>query len=107
MSQVIDLCEDSDDNGEWPNTASVPSLPLSRKRPRDKEESSNDAHPCSENFPGNKTATGSAEFAVELADEVEVVSPHSRKRRGDVKSERSGKNDAAGKCAQTLKRRWQ
>jgi hypothetical protein len=33
MSQVIDLCEDSDsdsDNGEYPNTASVPSLPISR-----------------------------------------------------------------------------
>jgi hypothetical protein len=46
MSQVIDLCEDSsDDNGESPNTASLPSLPLSRKRRRDKEESSNDAHP--------------------------------------------------------------
>jgi hypothetical protein len=43
MSQVIDLCEDSDDNGEWPNTVPVPPLPLIRKRPRDKEESSNDA----------------------------------------------------------------
>jgi hypothetical protein len=106
MSQVIDLCQDSDDNGEWPNTASVPSLPVSRKRRWDKEESCTDAHPCSENFPGKKTATGSAEFVVdlEIADELEVsVSPHNRKRRGDVKSERSGKNDAAGNSAQILK----
>jgi hypothetical protein len=88
MSQKID--EDSDDNGEWPNTASVPSIPLSRKRPRDKEESSNDANSRNENGPGNNTATGLAEFVVdlELTDEVE---------------ERSGKNDAAGNCAQILK----
>jgi hypothetical protein len=44
MSQVLDLREGSDDNGEWPNTASVASLPLSKKRPRDKDES-NDDHP--------------------------------------------------------------
>jgi hypothetical protein len=43
MSQVFDLCE-GNDNGEWPNATSVPPLPLSRKRRRDKEESSNDAH---------------------------------------------------------------
>ncbi len=103
MSQVIDLCE-GDDNGEWPNAASVPPLPLSRKRRRDKEEeSSNDAHP--DNGPGNNTATGWAEFVfdLELADEVEVgVSLH-MKRRIVTKSERSAKNDAAGKIAQTLK----
>jgi hypothetical protein len=97
------LCEDSDDNGEWPNTASVPSLPISRKRPRDKEESSNETHPRNEDGPGNKTATGSAEFVVdlELADELEV-SPH-RKRRGVTGNGRSEKSDAAGKCAQILK----
>jgi hypothetical protein len=61
MSQVIDLCADNDDdNGEWLNTASIPSLPLSRKRRRDKEESSYDAHSRNENGLGNKTATGSA-----------------------------------------------
>jgi hypothetical protein len=105
MSQVIDLCRDGDDNGERPNTAPNPSLPLSRKRFRDKEDSSNDAHPCSENGPGKKTATGSAEFVVdlELADEFEVsVLPH-KKRRGLIEKERSVKNDAAGKCAQILK----
>jgi hypothetical protein len=104
MSRVIDLCEDSDDNGEWQNTASVPPFPLSRKRTRDKEELSNDAHPCNENGSGNKTAPGSAQFIVdlELADEVEV-SPHNRKRRGVMKSGRSANNDAAGKCAQILK----
>jgi hypothetical protein len=84
MSQVIDLCQDScDDDGERPNTAPVPSLLFSVKRPRDNENSSNGAHPRNENGPGNKTATGSAKFAVdqERADEVEVVSPH-KKRRG-------------------------
>jgi hypothetical protein len=104
MSQVIGLCDDSDDNEEWPNTASVPSLPVSRKRPRDREESSTDAHPHNENGPGKNIATGSAEFAVdlELADELEVsVSPH-RKRRDVMKSESSVKNDAAGNCAQSL-----
>jgi hypothetical protein len=109
MSQVIDLCEgysDDDSNGEWPNIASVPLLPLSRKRPWDnKEGSSNDAHPRDENGPEDKTATGSAEvvFDLELGDEVEAVSPH-QKRRGDVKSDRSieDENDVAGKRAQIL-----
>jgi hypothetical protein len=59
MSQVIDnLCEDSGgDNGERPNTASVPPLPVSGKRPRDKEES--------ENGPV-KQEKGSAKFVVDL-----------------------------------------
>jgi hypothetical protein len=94
MSEEIDLCKDSDDNGEWSstNSAAVLSNPLSRKRPRDKEEASNsDAHhPINENDSGSKIATGSAEFVVdlELADEVEVsVSAHKRKRRAN--------NDAA------------
>jgi hypothetical protein len=100
------LCEgdSDDDNREWPNTASIPSLSLSRKRPRDIEKQpSNDAYSCYENGPRNKNATGSAEFVVELelADEVEV-SPY-RKRRSDVKSYRSVEDDAAGKCAQILK----
>jgi hypothetical protein len=60
MSQVLGLCEDSDDNGQLPNTASVPPLPASRMRPRDSEESPNDAHPR------NETATGSAEFVVDV-----------------------------------------
>jgi hypothetical protein len=100
MSQEIDLCEDSGDNGEWPNTASVPSLPLSRKRHWDKEESSNDDHPRTEKCHGGKTTTGSAEFIVdlELADEVEAVAPH-KKQRGVMNGERSVKKGAAGKCA--------
>jgi hypothetical protein len=63
-----------------------------------KEGSSNN-----ENGPEDKTATGSAEFVVdlELADEVEI--PPYRKRRGDVKSDRSVEDDAAGKCAHILK----
>jgi hypothetical protein len=106
MSQVIDLCE-GDDNGEWPNAASAPPLPLSRKRRRDKEneESFNDAHPRNENGSGKKTAAGWAEFVfdVELADEVKVRYTLHRKRRSVMKSERSAKNDAARKIAQTLK----
>jgi hypothetical protein len=103
MPLIIDLCGDSgDDNGEWPNTASVPSLPRSRKRalppsrkrPReDKEESVNDTHPCNENENGNNTATGSTEIAadLELVDEV-VVSPPKTRRA----------NNAARKCVQTV-----
>jgi hypothetical protein len=105
MSQVIDLCE-GDDNGDWPNAASVPPLPLSRKRRRDnEEESSNDAHPRNGNGPGNKTATGWAKFVfdLEVADEVEVLVSLRRKRRSIMKGERSAKNDAAGNIAQTLK----
>jgi hypothetical protein len=89
MSQVIDFCE-GDDNGEWPNAASAPPLPLSRKRrrdTRDKEEKSNDTHPRNESGPGNKkTATGWAEFVfdLEVADEVEVFSQ--RKRRSIMKA---------------------
>jgi hypothetical protein len=93
MSQVIDLYEDSDDdNGECPNTASVPPLPLSLKRRRENEESSNDTRPHSENGTGDKTVTGSAEFVfdLELADEGEVISPHEKRR-------------ATGDCAQNLK----
>jgi hypothetical protein len=104
MSQVTDLCEGSDDNGEWSNAASVSPLPLSRKRRWDKEESSNAVHHRNnENGPGNKTATGWAKFVfdLELADEVDVSLR--TKRRSIMKSERSAKNDAAGKIAQTLK----
>jgi hypothetical protein len=81
MSQVIDLCEGSDDNGVWPNAASVPPLPLSRKRRRDKEESSNDAHPRNESGPGSRTATGWAKFVfdLEFADEVELPACKSRR----------------------------
>jgi hypothetical protein len=103
MSQEIDLCEDSDDNGELTNTASVASLPLSRKRPRNKEELFNDSRPCNDHNPGNKTATGSAKLLVdlELAEEVEV-SPHKKRCGGARKSKPSVKNSAAGDCAQIL-----
>jgi hypothetical protein len=90
MSQEIDLRE-----GEWPNTASVPPLPLSRKRPRETEELSNEFHLCNESGPRDKTVTSSAEFVVDLE--------HNKKRRGVVKIEPSGKNDAAGECVQNLK----
>jgi hypothetical protein len=96
MSRVIDLWEDSDsdDDGEWSTTTVIPPLPLSRKRPRDKE-------PRNENGPRDNNAAGSAEFVVdlELVDNVEV-SPRNRKRRGVVKSERNVKKDAARKRAQ-------
>jgi hypothetical protein len=96
MSQAINLCKDSDgvDKGEWSSTnaTSVPPLLLSRKRSRDEDESSNDAHHLrNENDPGIKTATGSGEFIVDmkLAGEVEVLSPHKRKRRVVVRRKRS------------------
>jgi hypothetical protein len=62
------LCKDSGDNGERPNTIaeSVSPLELSRKRPRDNEDSSNDAHLRNENDPGNTPAS----VDMELADEV-------------------------------------
>ena len=95
MSQEIDLCRDSGDaNGERPNSASLPSLPRSSKRLRDKEESRN-GHV-------KHNVKGSAGFVVdlELEDEVEF-SPH-KKRRGVRKSKESGMNGAAGKCAHIL-----
>jgi hypothetical protein len=101
MSQAIKSCEDSGDNGEWPstNTSSVPPLLLSRKRLRDKEESSNGTHIRNNDGPGGKTATCSAESIIdlEIVDRVEVVSPNKKRRK------RSLKNGAAGKCARTLK----
>jgi hypothetical protein len=103
MSRAIIMFEDGDDNGELTNTnaASISLLLLSRKRPRNKEEISNHAHPPNENDPGNKTAAGPADFVVdlELADEVEVpVSAHKKRKRRTVV-----KNDAAGKYAQIPK----
>jgi hypothetical protein len=104
---VRNLCEDSDDSGEWPNTnaASISPLPLSRKRPRDKEDSSNsEGYPPYENSPGNKTATGSADFVVdlELAEEVEV-SNSAKKRKRHVMD--SARNDAAaGYCRETTEK---
>jgi hypothetical protein len=91
MFQEIDLCRDDDDD-ESPNTASVPPVILSRKRSRHQDESSNDDHPRKEDGSGDKTATGSAEFLVnvEVEDEVEV-SAH-RKRRGVVRSKQIAKN---------------
>jgi hypothetical protein len=67
--------------------------------------SSHATHPRSANSSGVKTASSSAEFVIdlELADEVEVsVSPH-RKRHGVIQSERSGKSDTGGECAQIVK----
>jgi hypothetical protein len=104
MSQVIDLCE-GDDNGEWPNAASAPPLPLSRKRRRVNEESSSEAHPRNENGLGNNPATGWGEFVfdLELADKVEAGYSLHKSRRTVMKSERRAKKDAAVKIAQTLK----
>jgi hypothetical protein len=80
---------------------SLPLPPLSRKRPRDKDESFHDRKRIG---PVQNSATGSAKFVVDLerANEVEVVSPH-KKRRGAVRSERSAMNEAAGNCVQIRK----
>jgi hypothetical protein len=97
MSQIIDLCEDRSDNGERLNPASVPSLPLSGKRPRE--------HPYNENGPGDTNATGLRDFGVDLrpADEVEIAVSAHKKQRGVMKGERRAKKDAAGEYAQILK----
>jgi hypothetical protein len=106
MPQVIDMCQDSDEDGEWPTTASIPSLPLSRKRLRDdKEVSSSGIHLLrNENGPGKKKVTGSAEFFVdlELADEVEEL-PHTERRCALSRSDPSVRNDATGNFAQVPK----
>jgi hypothetical protein len=86
MSQKLHSCRGGDDSGKVPKTGSVSSHPLSGKRPRDKENSPNNAHL---NGHVNENATGSTGFVVdlELADDVE--DPPNKKRRGDVRSERS------------------
>jgi hypothetical protein len=109
MSQVIDLCE-GDDNGEWPNAQAMimengrmllfhfPERNAGRMRNHPMI-----AHP--ENGPGQKTAAGWAEFVfdLELAEEEKAGISLHKKRRRIMKSERSVKNDAARKKAQTLK----
>jgi hypothetical protein len=96
MSKVTAFYENSDDNGQRPNSDSVPSLPCSSKRLRDKKESRNDS--------GRKAVTGSAKFVfdLELADGVEVVSP-SKKRHRVAKVIPNGENYAVRNCAQILK----
>jgi hypothetical protein len=85
------------------NRMSIPSLPFSRKKIRDKEVSLSDVPLRNENGPGKKKVTGSAEFVadLELADEVEKL-PQT-KRPGAVRSDPSVRNDAAGNFAQVLK----
>jgi hypothetical protein len=105
MSQRIDFCRDSgDDNGERPNSASIPSLSPSSKRLRDKKASLNDAHLLNGNGPRYKTATSSAGFVVdlELADKVEV-SPYKKRRVVISETKPSGSNDAVGNDSQILK----
>jgi hypothetical protein len=107
MYQEIDLCQDSSDyNRERPNSTSIPSLPRSSKRLRDKRESHNEAHPRNESESRYKTtATGSAPGFVadlDLTDEVEVVSPQ-KKRRGVTEIEQRGRNNATGDHTQLLK----
>jgi hypothetical protein len=75
MFRVNNLCEDSDDNGDWPNTntdtntiaASASLFLVSRKRPREhKESSKNDAHAhhlSSEHIPGNRNDESTDEYS--------------------------------------------
>jgi hypothetical protein len=101
MSQVIDLCEDSDDDGQWLKTASLPPLPLSRKRTRDNEEYPHDAHRRNENGPGNKTTTGSVEFVAVLEYESDDSSEESLYKAGDWKKkfkELCGYRQKKGHC---------
>jgi hypothetical protein len=95
MPLLSDLLRDSDDTGERSNTAPVPPVPRSRKRPREMEGSSSNAHRHGdENIPRSKTTAGSVELGVdlELAGKVEVSSLDS-KRHGAVIREPSAKND--------------
>jgi hypothetical protein len=105
MSHAINLPIYSDDNreGSSTNAASVPLL--SRKRHRDKEASSNDAHLRNGDGPVDTTATSTETFIVdlELEDEVEVSVPPKKNRRGARRSKRSEKNDAAESCVESLK----
>jgi uncharacterized protein YerC len=97
MSERVVMCRDSgDDSGEGPNSASIPTLPRSTKRLRDKTESGNG--------PVKKTARGSAKFVydLEFVDEVEAVAPQ-KKQRGVVRRKPNGKNDVGESCAQSLK----
>jgi hypothetical protein len=98
MSQVIDLCGDSesDDNGEWPNTASIPPLPFSRKRTRDNQEeiSSNDDDPRDQNDSENVNATGFTDLTVDLEVAEKAEDSPYRKRRSVMTSGRSVKDCA-------------
>jgi hypothetical protein len=62
MSRAIALRQDSDDDGEWSNSASVPSLPVSRRRslPRSSKRLRDKGESFNENGPRKKNATGSA-----------------------------------------------
>jgi hypothetical protein len=119
MSQEIDLREgygdsnsdknsdsNSDNNGEWSNknTASVPSLSLSRKRslPLSKKTrvSFHDAHPRNEN--GRVLAFVVAGSSHTSNFRGMEVPPH-KKQRKDVRSKARIKYDAAEKVAQRRK----
>jgi hypothetical protein len=83
MSQEIDLCRDSRRRRRRPNNESLSCLPLSRKRPRDNEVSSNDDHPRNESGPGDKNATGLTEFLTEKDVDSED-SEHTSRDEGRV-----------------------
>jgi hypothetical protein len=86
MSQVIDLCEDSDDNAEYFHFP---------ERPRIRRNRSIMLVSAMRMLPENKTARVSATF-VDLERRTKVTFRHI-KRRGVVRiSERSTKNDAEG-----------
>jgi hypothetical protein len=102
--QVVNLCQDSDDNydGEWPNTntASLSPVPLSRKRPRDNKKSSNisDAHhPSNENdeIPEGDEAS---ERDVCISEDAQVAD-HRESREGIAAAEAAAEAKAKAKTA--------
>jgi hypothetical protein len=107
MSEEKDLCEGgSDDNGEWPNTASVPSLPLSRKRPRDEDKPSSNTHLHNESGHGDKHATVSTEFVNNASGDCAQIlqgENATKKDAGNVDSEQTSRDDgSANKHSQEL-----
>jgi hypothetical protein len=80
--------DSDDDNRERPNTASLSSRPLSRKRLLERKESSDDTHTRDKNDPGRKIATGSAEF---------VTKWRCRHKRSDEQVERIMQSESVRK----------
>jgi hypothetical protein len=107
MSQAINLCQDSDDNREWSSTnaTSIPSLPLTRKRARDKDESSMMLITATMRMTleirlrqARQTLLSTWKVGVDVS-----VTANKRKRRGVRRKKQSANNSTVGKCAQILK----
>jgi hypothetical protein len=74
MSQEIDLRKDNggddDYDGEWPNTASVPPPPLSRKRPRHEDVGNEDSQVLVDHRKSHEGIAAAASHPITLASEL-------------------------------------